>query len=247
MSNVVGGPSALLSILSCCRDFVELEFSHLGWLALRCTTRSSRLEARIAIQQCDDAVSYLSVKDLVHALNSCETLAAPVFRIEFDSQEATVCLTAKEEDSIDFSCSIRTVDAVVGSLPWLGIGDELASFKLDTDVFHTAFSQVLDSSIDRVNVSIGSDGMRIASNPNPTGVTTEVHIPQSLVESLNSQSLSMTFAIPEKDISQIVGFMSTLGDLKSVFRVFRSGIRFERTSFVTTSQPATLEILTVAV
>jgi hypothetical protein len=189
----------------------------------------------------------LSVKDLVHALNGCETLAAPVFRIEFDAEEATVCLTAKEEDSIDFSCSIRTVDAAVGSIPWLGIGDELASFKVDTDVLYTAFSQVLDSSIDRVHVSIGSDGMHIASNPNPTGVTTEVHIPNELVESNNSQRPNMTFAIPQKDITQIVGFMSVFGDLKSSFRVFRSGVRFERSSFVTTSQPASLEILTVAV
>lgn len=247
MSNVVGGPSALLSILSCCRDFVSLEFSHLGSLALRCTTRSSRLEASISIQRCDDATCFLNVKDLVHALDSCDTLAAPVFRIEFDAEEATVCLTAKEEDSIDFSCSIRTVDAAVGSVLWLGTGDELASYKVDTDLLFTAFSQVLDSSIDRVHVIIENDGIHLASNPNPTGVTTDVHIPQELLESINSEGFNMTFAIPQKDISQVVGFMSVFGDLKSFFRVFRSGIRFERSSFVTTSQPGSLEILTVAV
>ena len=243
MSRIVGGPGALISILHCCRDLVKLEFRE-SILLIQNVTRSCKLEARLSLTEAPsmDFTCCVSVKDLMHALNSCESLAAPVFLIDYTESSSSLVLIAKEEEAIDFNCSVRTVDVDLAYLPWLGIGDELVSLRIDSEVLFTAFSQFADSSIDKVVVHV-SAGLLLHAEAGP--MTTDVTVPPTLCERQGSGE--SRFVISGKDVGTLMSFVSAPGDVKSIFRICRAGIRIERSSFVSASQLGFMEVVTGAV
>jgi hypothetical protein len=188
-----------------------------------------------------DFTCCVSVKDFMHALNSCESLAAPIFLIDYTESSSSLVLIAKEEETIDFNCTVRTVDVDLAYLPWLGIGDELVSLRVESEVLFATFSQLTDSSVDKVLVIV-SGGLQLHAEGGP--MSTEVTVPPTLCERQGSGE--SCFVISGKDVGTLVSFVTAPGDVKSFFRICRAGIRLERSSFVSASQLGFIEVVTGA-
>ena len=239
-NEVVGGAGAVLAALTCCKEFVVLEFqsSALNVLSL---SRSCRFHASLTISSGIPSCGCVRMKDLMDALGCCDAMAAARMTIGFDQSSARLVVGASEEGAMAFQCEIKSVDMEIVQTIWTGPGDEIGCVSIDTEVLYTALSQIHDRSNESFILKLSPSGeMDIESSS-----FCRVHIPRHLVTFL-SGTMSSGFAcvVSMKDVGSIVAFLVVAGDSKTRINIFQVGIRFLR-NFFSTSE-ASIEILTAS-
>jgi hypothetical protein len=244
MYEVPGGTGALLALLACAQDFVELSFDSTN-LAIRSISKTSRFESRVSVVPTGNpsAISCaLQLKDLVEVLGCVEALQAPKIRLGFLEESAKLCVEASEDEDMDFRCEIKTVDEDIICSSWSPMGRDYFSVKIDTETLHTAFSQIHEKGDGRIIFTVSpSSGLHLAQEGVDQGVgfSSEVSMPPSVFEGTLT---STKFGLPMKDVGPILGFLSGVGDSKTSLSACETGLRFSRGFF--TANQGVLEVLT---
>ena len=231
MSELVGGPGALIAILAPAKEFVLLEFGYTV-LTVKSVSRTYFYKSQLNLVSPQISSGCVRVKDLIDALYCCYSKTL----IGFESERLVV--SCSEESSIDFRCEIKTIDPEIVLVNWNGIGSDITSIGIDTEVLLTALSQVYEKMTPVCSLSFSQDGIQVSRDS-----SCRVHIPCQLIQILAGQPLQgVTVNCSMKDVQSLVGFLGVLGDVKTVMTIGELGLKFERKFFC--ANLAIFELLT---
>ena len=227
---VVGGPGVLLSavqgIAGCAKGActVELSVTNHSILTIKFANVSKNIFYQTSLrvdhqaQTTNVIACQVFLKDFINALFCCSGFDQ--LDLIFDPDDSSLVKLRCSDQESTFNSEIRTLDLILSheippSVP-------LGSLTADSEVISTAFSQCNDSGIDKVHVAFHWS-LELKTSV-PGGCDTHVVVPQSRMENLSGDNITMS--IPGKEIGVITSFVSSLG--KCNIELATSGLVFRK-------------------